>query len=98
MRFHLGKPILAMLALAAVSGTALLLRPARPAKDLTAWTFAEPHADAYRPLLPEFERRTRRTGDLHPVPTAAMNVRLAGMFMSDPAGAKAVRDAPDVVE
>ena len=49
MSFHLGKPVLVMLVVAAASGGALLLRPERPRQtDLVVWVFADSHARAYR--------------------------------------------------
>jgi len=52
-----GAPVF-ILVLAVLSGIYLLLdrREAFPA-DLTAWTFASNHYDAYRAAVPEFERR-----------------------------------------
>src|ERR1700677_1743628 len=47
MSFPLGKTILALVAVAILSGGAVLFhRPPAPA-DLTLWTFADPHARMY---------------------------------------------------
>ncbi|MDB5298252.1 MAG: hypothetical protein JWO31_4235 [Phycisphaerales bacterium] len=100
MSFHLGRPILAMLGVALVGGAAVAIRrpPARP--DLEVWTFAQPHADAYAPLLPDVARQLGGGTGHDPsvavrvIPNNALNVRLVSLLMADRRGS----DLPDVVE
>jgi arabinosaccharide transport system substrate-binding protein len=94
MPFPLGKPILVMLGVAAASGVAILLRPQPKPTDLTMWVFADAHARAYRELVPEFERRTRRSARIELVTNLALNMRLTSLIMSADAGER----PPDVVE
>jgi arabinosaccharide transport system substrate-binding protein len=94
MGFHLGKPILALLAVAACAGIWLAARPTPPEADLKLWTFADSHADAYRSLAPEFQRQTGRTVEVQLLPPMALNTRLVSMFMAGPG----TRGLPDAVE
>jgi hypothetical protein len=55
MSFHLGKPILAMLLIAAACGAAIVMRPPPRQADLDLWVFADAHAYTYRALAGEFE-------------------------------------------
>jgi arabinosaccharide transport system substrate-binding protein len=105
MQFPFGRPILALLFCAVLSGGALFFRtPARRA-DLTLWVSAESHARMYRgdgrsvSLLDEFHNRTGKSVRLDLIAPGPMDVRLASLFMfSD--GNKATTDhsAPDLVE
>src|SRR5688572_12274557 len=94
MTFPLGKPILAMLLIAAVCGAAILLRPAPPQADLEFWVFADAHAETYRALRPEFERQSGRTLHVDHATNLALNMRLTSLIMSDDAGQR----PPDAVE
>jgi arabinosaccharide transport system substrate-binding protein len=94
MSFPLGKPILLMLVVALFSGAAITLREPPAAKDLVVWLFADVHADTYRSIVADFERRTGKTVDIQLLNGRAMPVRLETMFMSGTSG----RPLPDVVE
>jgi arabinosaccharide transport system substrate-binding protein len=91
---HLGKPILAMLVVAIVSGGVVVLRPAPPRSDLSLWTFADVHARVYRPLKPDFERSTGHSLDIHVIAERALSERLTSLFLFGRTGA----DLPDAVE
>src|SRR5688500_5961949 len=94
MSFPLGKPILIMSAIALLAGAAVALRePARP-KDLVLWVFADSHAQTYRSIIGEFERRTGLGVDVQLLSGRALPVRLESMFMSGTSG----RPLPDLVE
>ncbi len=45
--FHLGKPILVMLVLAAIGALVVTARPARKRTPLNVWVYAESHQRAY---------------------------------------------------
>jgi arabinosaccharide transport system substrate-binding protein len=94
MAFPLGKPIFAMLIVAAVSGAAIALRPEPRPPDLRFWVFADAHARTYQQLRPDFEQRTGRRLDIEHVTTMALNMRLTSLIMSGDAG----ETPPDVVE
>src|SRR5437867_1162706 len=47
MSFHLGKPILVMILIAACSGVIALARRAPKRADLVVWCFAESHVKSY---------------------------------------------------
>src|SRR5688572_7745079 len=94
MDFHLGKPIAVMLAVAAASGAAILLRPAPPEADVTFWVFADAHARTYRDLRPAYEARTGHTLRIDLVTNMALNMRLTSLAMSGDAGER----PPDAVE
>jgi arabinosaccharide transport system substrate-binding protein len=104
MPFHLGKPILVMLALSVLGGVALAIwpRPHRNA-DLVLWVSAEPHLRTYAggdaaatgsapSLVEQFHRRTGKRVDVQMVSTRSEDVRLVSKFMSGS------RDVPDAVE
>ena len=97
MPFPLGKPVLALVLATVVTGVALLLRPARPAADLTVWTFTLADAAADRSAADGFTRRTGSTVRVDLVAAAALDVRLESLFM---AGLRPAVDPtrPDVVE
>ncbi len=82
MHFPLGKPIVAMLAICAVSGAVIARHPKPPPRDLSLWTFADSHASDYRKLIPLFERASNQTVGVHLIATRALNVRLTSLFMS----------------
>lgn len=92
--FPLGKPILVMLAVAAVSGAAISFRPAPPAADLDMWVFADAHARTYRQLAPAFERLTGQAPRIELVTNLALNMRLTSLVMTGAAGER----PPDAVE
>ena len=94
MDFHLGKPIAVMLAVAAASGAAILLRPTPPEADVTFWVFADAHARTYRDLRPAYETRTGHTLRIDLVTNMALNMRLTSLAMSGDAGER----PPDAVE
>ena len=48
MAFHLGKPILAMMIMAMLSGAVILTRRQQRSTDLVVWIFADSHAKSYR--------------------------------------------------
>jgi len=92
MRIPLGKPVLAMLLVAMLTGGVVLLRPpqARPPAEL--WTFAQSHADLYRDL--QAGRQQHEAVSVRLIPNNALNVRLISLLMADHAGS----NLPDVVE
>lgn len=103
MSFHLGKPILVMIVVAAISGTLIALRAGlgeRP--DLVVWVFADIHANAYRgegnetgpTLIDQFTQKTGKTVRVDIIAFRAENVRLVQMFMSDMGGP----EVPDLAE
>jgi len=103
--FHLGKPILAMLVVAVLSGSALLLRPGRQDRPhLLVWVFADAHASTYRgdptrpatrpSLLDQFVGDTGLSARVDLISYRAMNVRLIAMYMADLRGP----ELPDIVE
>jgi arabinosaccharide transport system substrate-binding protein len=105
MPFPLGKPVLAMIVVAAVSGAAIVARGPAPRPELEVWTFAQTHADLYAQLKatagdgPAAAAAPAGDGLLRSavvrlVPNNALNVRLVSLFLADRAG----RDLPDVVE
>jgi arabinosaccharide transport system substrate-binding protein len=94
MSFHLGKPILVMMLIAAGSGLAILGQRGERRADLTVWVFHDSHAQAYRSIAPEFTRRTGLSVDVKLIASRALNVRLESIFMSGLADST----APDLVE
>ena len=94
MSFPLGKPILVMLIVAAISGVGILLRPEPPKADMTVWAFADAHARTYRDLAPVWQRQTGKSLDVELIPNTALNMRLTSLVMSGPAGER----PPDAVE
>ncbi len=94
MSFHLGKPILVMLILTAVTGAAVISRRDPPAKRLTLWVFADSHFTTYQPALTAFEKKTGVTVDLQIVQVHAMGRRLQAAFADGLTGP----GVPDLVE
>src|SRR3954462_3803812 len=94
MSFPLGKPILVMIAVAALTGVAVVLRPAPPPSDLVVWVFADPHARDYRNLCRSSHSPFPSQVSIETVPTLPLNMRLTSLFNTDPTGAR----PPDVVE
>lgn len=95
MIFHLGRPLFAMGLLSLLGAAWLWKQPSSPAKDLTLWVFAEPHFDEYdRQLRPPFERLTGRSLAVELIPSRAMDMRLAALFMSP----RQSHEMPDAVE
>src|SRR5436190_79533 len=98
VRFHLGKPILVMLVLAAVSGVGVALRKdSGPSDNLVLWVSAEAHRKTYvdggaNSLVEQFRRRTGRGVTVERLATRSEDVRLVSLFMSGS------RDVPDAVE
>jgi len=103
VQFHLGKPILVMIAIALISGVGLALRSSPPRAQLVWWTFADSHAAMYRgvknqprddTLVAQFERDSGKSVQVKLVNGAAENLRLTAMFdrpIVDP-------NQPDVAE
>ena len=94
MSFPLGKPILVMIAVAALTGVAVLLRPTPPPTDLTVWVFADPHAREYRNLCRSAPHPFPSRISIETVPTLPLNMRLTSLFNTGSTGAS----PPDVVE
>jgi ABC-type glycerol-3-phosphate transport system substrate-binding protein len=101
MSFPLGKPVLVMLAVAAVTGATLLWRPPTAGQaDLVVWVFADSHARAYREgdpasgmsLIEQYQRRHGRSVSVTLISSRALDVRLLSMFYSQS------RDVPDLAE
>jgi len=94
MEFPLGKPILAILATALLSGAALVCMPPTPASDLTVWVFADSHARTYRSIRDSFEEETGRSLAIDDVGDS-INIRLASLFMAGRTG-NALPDAAEI--
>jgi arabinosaccharide transport system substrate-binding protein len=94
MEFPLGKPILAILSAAVLSGAALLCMPPTPASDLTLWVFADTHARTYRSIQSRFEQETGRSLAIDDVGDS-INIRLTSLFMAGRTG-KALPDAAEI--
>ena len=94
MAFRLGKPILAMLAIAFVCGVVIALRPAPMPAELEFWVFADAHAATYRALQGEFERSVGKSLHVDHVTNLALNMRLTALLMSGDSG----QTPPDAVE
>jgi arabinooligosaccharide transport system substrate-binding protein len=92
--FPLGKPILVMALVAAVTGAAAVLRPPTTKHGLSFWTFADAHRAAYAAELPALERAAGMPVDLQLVQVFAMNRRLQADFADGLTG----QGVPDVVE
>jgi len=99
MNFNLGKPILAMIVIATVTGAILLSRRPEKPTDMVVWTFADTHARSYRepvgdaPALTELFRRSEgRSVGVNLISSRALDVRLTSLFGSGS------RDVPDLVE
>jgi ABC-type glycerol-3-phosphate transport system substrate-binding protein len=83
MNFHLGKPILVMILIAAISSVAVALRPAQKKADLTIWVFAPSHEKTFRPLVEQFAREHHVTINLNLLNARAEILRLGQLFMRD---------------
>ena len=94
MSFHLGKPILVMLCLSIVSGSAIFMRRAPHSADVNLWLFADGHARMYRDptkqadgtrspsLVDQFRVVTGRSVNVNLIAGKALDVRLMSLFMS----------------
>src|SRR5436853_2521694 len=99
MNFHLGKPVLAMIAVALVSGGMMLLfRPPQRA-EMKVWVFADSHANSYRTvdnstpsLVEQYRQQTGVRVDVSLIASKAEDIRLMALFGSDS------RDVPDLAE
>lgn len=103
MSFHLGKPILVLMAVALVSGAVVLARRSSPRADLVVWVFAEAHAVSYRgdaktppgtALADRYSAQAGNSVDVKLININALTLRLASLFDRrevDP-------NQPDVVE
>ena len=94
MEFPLGKPILAILCEALLSGVALLCMPPTPAADLTLWVFADTHARTYRSIQGRFEKESGKSLAIDDVGDS-INIRLLSLFMAGRTG-KALPDAAEI--
>ncbi len=95
MQFPLGKPILAMLLVAAVSGAAIVLRPVPKRADLSLWVFDDDHSRAYRTLEPGFRHVAGHSLRVELIGNTAINMRLSSLFLSGRSGA-ALPDAAEI--
>lgn len=94
MSFPLGKPILALIAVACITGGIILSRAPAPRSDLELWTSAQTHANVYAKLTPDTARAMSGDVSIRLIPDNALNIRLVSLFMADRSGA----ELPDVVE
>jgi ABC-type glycerol-3-phosphate transport system substrate-binding protein len=94
MSFPLGKPILVMVAVAALTGVAVALRPAPPPSDLTMWVFADAHAREYRTLCTSTSHPLPSPPRIETVSNLALTMRLTSLINT----ADAADRPPDVVE
>ena len=92
--FPLGKPVLVMALVAAVTGAAAVLRPPPKKHGLGFWVFADSHYDAYQGEVPALQRAAAMPVDLQLVQAFAMNRRLQAIFADGHTGP----GTPDVVE
>lgn len=95
MSFNLGRPIFALVLIAAGSGIAVWRRPAAGRADLALWSFAQTHVAIFRDsqraadgdvapsLLEQFRTRTGLSTSVSLMGQAGENIRLASAFMSD---------------
>ena len=65
MNFHLGKPILVLLAVSVITGVATSFHKPPPKADLTLWVFAESHHRTYQPLVEKFAKQHHVTINLN---------------------------------
>lgn len=98
MAFHLGRPILVMVSLAAVAGVAMSMRSAPPKRDLEFWLFSGLHADTFRgkgdakpgdppTLVEDFERKNPgRHVEIRMINMRAIETRMLSLLMSDAKG------------
>lgn len=91
--FPYGKAALSILVLTVLSGLWIFAQPVPSDRaTLTYWVFARPHYDAYRKVIPEFEREHPGVHvDLELVSNTALATRLQAAFLAD-------LDVPDICE
>jgi len=94
MSFHLGKPILVMLAIALIAGAASFIQPAQKKAELRLWVFADSHLKSYQGPIQKFAETNHITTSVNQVAYLALDLRLTSMFMSNPT----TPELPDVVE
>lgn len=94
MNFPLGKPILALILVAIVTGAIILTRPPEPRADLELWTFAQTHADLYARLKDQAANEAGASVNIRLIPNNALNIRLVSLFLADRSGP----ELPDIVE
>src|SRR5688572_10729052 len=99
MQFHLGKPVLAMIAVALISGGLMLLFPPPQRAQMKVWVFASSHADKYRTgadgrpsLIEQYEKLHGVKVEVSLIAARAEEIRLMSVFGSDSA------DVPDLAE
>jgi arabinosaccharide transport system substrate-binding protein len=81
-----------MLLLSIVSGLVLVLnQPPKKQADITYWTFAKPHYEAYLKVIGEFEKENNVKVDLQLVSNTGLPQRLQAAFQAD-------LDVPDMCE
>ena len=91
--FPFGYAAFSMLALALITGTIILLNPPpKKEADLTFWTFAKPHYEAYEKVYHEFEKENNCKVDLQLVSGQGLPQRLQAAFLAD------LNDVPDMCE
>src|SRR5688572_15649183 len=83
-----------MLVIALVAGVVVTLRPSQEPADLNVWVFADSHYKAYKPLIPEFEKKHDVKVNLNILNARALGVRLTSLFMAD----EHSEETPDLVE
>src|SRR5207248_10032878 len=99
MNFHLGKPVLAMIAVAMISGGLMLLfRPPQRA-EMKVWVFADSHANSYKKgeggkpsLIEQYQKLHGVRVDVSLIAAKAEDIRLMAIFGSDSG------DVPDLAE
>jgi arabinosaccharide transport system substrate-binding protein len=101
-QFHLGKPIAAMLILAAATSALIVMRKAPPKADMVVWTFADSHARSFtgdpsttQPTLTDrFYQHTGQRVEVRLMSMPSLNLRLNAVFDRGPL----TSDIPDLVE
>src|SRR5215212_5705417 len=99
MAFHLGKPVLAMIAISAVSGGVLLFNPPAPRAEMKVWVSAHSHANSYRSgidgrpsLIEQYRQLYGVRVDVSLIAAKAEDVRLLSLFGSNSS------NVPDLAE
>ncbi|HEX3358612.1 MAG TPA: extracellular solute-binding protein [Tepidisphaeraceae bacterium] len=102
MSFHLGKPILVMIAAAIVGALVVAVRPSPRKTDTVLWIFAESHQHAYSgdpklagdPPAIQYSNNTGKSLDVVLMNQRAEDVRLVSIFNTHGRG----QTVPDAVE
>ena len=96
MAFGLGKPILAMIAIATAGAAWMAVRRDQPPTDLRLWVFAGPQFNHYNDdLRRPFQQVFGKSLEVDLIPARAMDMRLPVLFMS-PGKSQEMPDAAEI--